>query len=171
METHWSSEPEGNLTITLEPVLSSVSFSGRNLMVEDSMVNRMMCSLGFSEKVSIPADNLDGILLLPLHRRLLYLPHICFWSPSEISSFYLQFRFDNERFRQLHNSSRVLEQHIRWSFLDGNILATHGMDDKMGLGQLSTATTEDCCNHICWQEVLHSNNPWYKFIDDLECCF
>ena len=75
--------------------------------------NRMMCSLGFSEKVSIPADNLDGILLLPLHRRLLYLPHICFWSPSETSSFYLQFRFDNEKFRQLHNSSRVLEQHIR----------------------------------------------------------
>ena len=38
METHWSSEPEGNLTITLEPVLSSVSFRGRNLMVEDSIV-------------------------------------------------------------------------------------------------------------------------------------
>ena len=31
METHWSSEPAGNLTMTLEPVLSSVSFRGRNL--------------------------------------------------------------------------------------------------------------------------------------------
>ena len=38
METHWSSEPEGNLTITLEPVLSSVSFRGRNLMVEELVV-------------------------------------------------------------------------------------------------------------------------------------
>ena len=29
--THWSFGPEGNLTMTLEPVLSSVSFRGQNL--------------------------------------------------------------------------------------------------------------------------------------------
>ena len=46
METHWSSEPEGNLTITLEPVLSSVSFSGRNLMVEVSVVIYLLVFLG-----------------------------------------------------------------------------------------------------------------------------
>ena len=45
METHWSSEPEGNLTITLEPVLSSVSFRGRNLMMVGVSVETERCIL------------------------------------------------------------------------------------------------------------------------------
>ena len=31
METHWSSEPDGNLMMNFDPVFSSVSLRGRNL--------------------------------------------------------------------------------------------------------------------------------------------
>ena len=33
MDTHWSSEPEGNFMMILDPVFSSVSFSGLNLQM------------------------------------------------------------------------------------------------------------------------------------------
>ena len=33
METHWSSEPDGNLMMNLDPVFSSVSLRGRNLQI------------------------------------------------------------------------------------------------------------------------------------------
>ena len=41
IETHWSSVPEGNLTMNFEPVFSSVSLSGRN-----RQMTRMESSLG-----------------------------------------------------------------------------------------------------------------------------
>ena len=82
METHWSSEPEGNLTITFDPVLSSVSLRGRNLcIISSGMMARMVVKTKQEGWGDQPADNLDGVLSRPLRRRLLLSRH-CFYFSS-----------------------------------------------------------------------------------------
>lgn len=51
METPWSSEPAGNFTITLEPVRSSVSLSGRNLQM--TLMESSLASLGLGASSAI----------------------------------------------------------------------------------------------------------------------
>ena len=102
METHCSSEPEGNLTITFDPVLSSVSLRGRNLgMIVDLWLKSQPKSLPDRWR-NKPADNLDGVLSCPLrYCSLLLHPRHCFnllfCKPEHVLSFHSTFdkSFDN----------------------------------------------------------------------------